>query len=189
MSTQRTFVALPVPVSPALRSLLVRLRTAGRGLRVADAGDLHLTLKFLGATPCEQTADIVAAVDEVAGAHPATSVVLTGVGAFPDPRRPAVIWVGVSPIEPLAAMAHALETRLEGLGFPRELRRFQPHVTLLRVRTRPPADVFQLLLDHPATNFGPLRTSPIQWLRSDLHPSGPRYTLLHEALGPYRHEL
>ena len=66
---------------------------------------------------------------------------------FPARNDPSVSGSDSRPPSRLIALANDLEAHLEPLGFPRESRPFQPHVTIARVKGRPPhelADVFDL---------------------------------------------
>ena len=55
-------------------------------------------------------------------------------------------WLGVGEgAEPLAALAESMEAQLGPLGFPREKRAFTPHVTVARIKARPPEDLFDRL--------------------------------------------
>lgn len=134
----RLFVALLF--APALRAHATAERDrlaaldAGDAVRWVDPGALHLTLKFLGEVAPLRLASIRAAVG-AAVRGPAPSLYLHKLGAFPTPRRPRVIWLGLDgDIEILAALQERVEAGLHGLGWPRENRDFSPHVTVGRVR-------------------------------------------------------
>ncbi len=63
-----------------------------------------------------------------------------GFGAFPDCRRPRVLWVGIGGEPALEILQHHVEQEFAPLGFPTEARAFRPHVTLGRAgrEARPP---------------------------------------------------
>jgi 2'-5' RNA ligase len=57
-------------------------------------------------------------------------------------------------------------------------------LTLARVKGRPPAALLDWLRRETATAFGAVQISSLEFLRSELQPSGARYTTLSEhALG------
>jgi 2'-5' RNA ligase len=56
-----------------------------------------------------------------------------GLGAFPSPERPNVLWVGVE-AEGLIKLQRDVEGQLAELGFDQETRPFHPHVTVGRVK-------------------------------------------------------
>jgi len=112
--------------------------------------------------------------------------VVEGLGAFPTPSRPRVVWAGLAGgHEPLAAVAGRVEDELEPLGFEREHRPFSPHVTLGRVR-EPRLDprLEAAIREGAAERFGVVRVERLSLMRSDLSPRGARYTELSpHALG------
>src|SRR5690606_8650349 len=127
-------VKLPADEQEQLHDATARLRATDLPVRWVPPEHLHVTLKFLG-TVAEP---LVAAVQD-AGARAAAGLApfdarLGGIGAFPNVRRPRVVWVGVRDAEPLLRLHAALEQALAPLGFAPEDRAFQPHVTLGRVR-------------------------------------------------------
>lgn len=111
----------------------VRGDEPGRGPRWVDLDGLHLTLRFLGATPEDRRPEVEAAVREaVAGQNP-FPVELSGGGAFPSPGRPRTLWIGVSTgIDGLTALARAFDAALASRGWPPDGRPFRGHLTLAR---------------------------------------------------------
>ena len=98
----------------------------------------HLTLKFLGEVAPERNGAIVALLGAAARASRPFVLRLEGVGAFPSPSRPRVVWVGVTAgrLE-VVELAERVRTALEP-EFGPEPEPFVPHLTLFRVRS--PAD-------------------------------------------------
>ncbi len=132
----RTFIALEL--SGALKKGILNLarELEHRGVRASwpRAETLHLTLKFLGDVEEALIPDIVEAVGRAASRVQAFAFDSRSLGAFPSPRRPRVVWVGVEPVDGLYELQEAVETELSTLGFPREKRRFKPHITIARLR-------------------------------------------------------
>jgi 2'-5' RNA ligase len=177
----RTFIAARIAENPLLRELHQQLVELGDPFRPVPLADLHVTLKFLGNTDERTVPRITAVMQSVAARHAAETVRLIGLGAFPQPRRPSVVWVGMEKAVSLAAIAAALESELSGLGFSAERRPFQAHLTVLRVKTRPPESLFSLLSESSAAEFGIAPISSIELLQSDLLDGGPRYSVLATA--------
>jgi 2'-5' RNA ligase len=177
----RTFIAARIAENSLLRLLHQQLAELGDPFRPVPLADLHVTLKFLGNTDERQVPKITAVMQNVAARHAAEIVSLVGLGAFPQPRRPSVIWIGMENAVSLTAIAGALESELLELGFPAERRPFQSHLTVLRVKTRPPESLFTLLSKSSAADFGTTPISSIELLQSDLLDGGPRYSVLASA--------
>lgn len=138
----RLFLAINFdpPLRDALYAAAAPLRAACPAIRWTAAERLHLTVKFLGAQSPELEPALCEAMDEVAARHGATELVLGGIGAFPNVRRPRVVWIGVVPDPALARLAGDVDAACARVGLPREERPFRPHVTLGRVRPgTPPA--------------------------------------------------
>jgi len=133
----RLFIAVPVPAAAleACRTLVdgVRAGPAGRGPRWVRTENLHLTLRFLGATPPDRVAAVEDTVRAVAAGRSAFPVALSGAGAFPSGRRPRALWLGIREgADGLAALGSALDAPLAALGWEPEERPFRPHLTVAR---------------------------------------------------------
>jgi RNA 2',3'-cyclic 3'-phosphodiesterase len=116
----------------------VAVEVARPGDRGAGSAPEHLTLRFLGEVTPPQLEAIVPRLQEVARRVRPFRLVLAGVGAFPDPRRPRVVWTGVSVGRTeLVELARQVREALEPI-VGAESQPFTPHLTLFRVRS--PAD-------------------------------------------------
>lgn len=177
----RAFIAVRVPAAEPLQAVLRPLAEMGGAVKPVAAGQLHVTLKFLGDIPPEQAPQIARIVEQSARGKPVVEARLTGIGAFPHARRPSVIWAGMEDAQTLADIAAELESQLKSLGFARERRAFRPHLTLARVRRKPPPALGELLQKHGATDFGPVRIEQVELFQSELRPEGARYTVLASA--------
>lgn len=174
----RTFIAIEISLPPTLQSIVIELREMGSALKVVDTDSTHITLKFLGDTPVEVLPQIGKVMESVANGLQAFDVELNGIGAFPHWGRPTVVWAGVSPKEPLQHMADRLEAELEPFGFPKESRAYHPHLTLARIKTKPPRELKPLAEIHETTSFGRQTINHIILYESVLQKSGPIYTPL-----------
>lgn len=174
----RTFVAVKFPMPPALRPVVRSLATMNWPVAPVSPDNLHVTLKFLGDTPAESCDAIQTQIAQSVIGQPPIVLRVEGLGAFPHVDRPSVIWVGLNDAQPLISIAQRLETALEPLGFARESRPFHPHLTLARIKGRPPRELFELLRQHATTNFGTVEISSVEFIRSDREHEGARYTTL-----------
>ncbi len=136
-------------------------------------------MKFLGATDEARLADVVDALDRATVGAVSFPLGVRGLGAFPTPTRPRVIWAGIDDgREPLAVLANAVDRELAGLGVPREPRPFTAHVTLGRVREPRRRPGFGAALVPSERAFGTATVARLSLMRSDLSPRGARYSEL-----------
>ncbi len=173
----RLFVAVNVPaVAPGKDSPAV-----------GGEAPAHLTLKFLGETPEDRVGRLQHALESVARQFQPFRVELRGVGAFPSPQRPRVVWVGVSEGSgQLVALAGAVDRGVHALGFPMEDRPFVPHLTLFRIRTASDHKLADAWLSgEPNRSFGSCMVQELLLKKSDLLPRGAVHsTLARLEFGP-----
>lgn len=149
------------------------------GSRWTAVDNQHVTLNFLGWIEQGVLADVTAAVDEAAARQVPAEVSVSGLGAFPNPRRARVLWAGIAdPAGLLSALAEDLGGRLGRVGYRPEDRAYTAHLTLARFKT--PRSLDGLLPELPAPP-GPFTVDRITLFRSRLSPSGARYEVVHEA--------
>lgn len=182
----RLFLALPAPpdVQAAASRVIERLRGAGE-VRWVDPPLLHLTLKFLGEVPEERLEEIAKAAAETANTAANFVLECGGVGAFPQPRRARVVWMGVAGpgVGRLSRLVDGLEGRLEKLGFAREEREFRPHLTLGRVKGQKGLQELARRVEREAKETPEMVEWPVSSLtlvRSELRRTGPIYTAVRE---------
>ena len=126
---------------------------------------------------------MVDAVHKAVQRHAVFDISIAGLGAFPSPARPRVLWAGLREGgDALGALAEAVDVAVARLGFAREDRAFSPHVTLARVREprRTPA-LAEALAAGQTQAFGRVSVREATLMRSDLSPRGARYTPLASA--------
>jgi 2'-5' RNA ligase len=161
--------------------------------RVGSAADVrwtreeswHVTLRFLGQFPAHRLGELLAAAGEAVHVLAPFELRLGAAIAFP-PRRARVLALDLVPHPPLAAAAAALEHAATGSGFAAEERAFKPHLTLGRVKSGSlrAREVAEL----SAAGAAVQTVRDLVLFRSELHPSGARYTPLERiALGGNDH--
>lgn len=186
----RTFIAIELPpdLKAAIRDAQAALKQwlPFSALRWATPDGIHLTLKFLGDVQPGRLAAIQAGLAAVAPRHLPFDLTVGGLGVFPNPARPNVLWIGLGGDLPrLRALRDAVEAAIAPLGYPTESRPFHPHLTLARIKDARTEDVQRLrdvLRQPPPTELGALPVAAVSLMRSDLSPRGARYA----ALGVYR---
>lgn len=159
------------------------LRSALPFIGWVDEARLHLTLKFLGEQPDAIIPSLRSAMDTVSGRHRPFSMRIGGVGAFPNFRRARVVWMGIAGEPRLELLHHDVEVACDALGFELEGRAFRPHLTLARVKVRPPEDALRALAraSRGVAFEEDVQVRSIDVMRSHTGGSGSRYELLHAA--------
>jgi 2'-5' RNA ligase len=146
---------------------------------------IHLTLKFLGDVQADRLDAIAQSLQTACAPFAPFSLSIGGMGVFPNPRRPRVVWIGVDePSGTLARLQQGVERAIAPLGFPTERRRFSPHLTLGRVkRGRSPAELEALgqYATRARVRVGDMSVQCVYLMRSDLRPGGAIYTELATA--------
>lgn len=189
MTLLRAFIALeiPAPIREAIQQQTAALRKSADSslVRWVPAGNLHLTLKFLGDVSTTNLPFLTQMLSREAGQHAGFSLQVGGLGAFPNSRRPRVIWIGIHAPEELSALARSLESATRRLGYPSEERPFSPHLTIGRIKqTASPADLQRIHTALESTQVGPLgsaEVTAVHLMKSDLQPTGSVYTRLFSA--------
>ncbi len=186
MALVRAFVALELPaeIQQALRQISADLQVGLKGLplRWVAVENIHLTLNFLGDIPEENIKPITDVLLAETRSVPSFEIKLSGLGVFPNPRRPNAIWVGVTAPQTMTDLQKLLETELSRLGYPPEQRLFSPHLTLARVRREArPADlqrIGEIVASTQIAASAAGRIGAVTLFRSDLKPSGAVYNAL-----------
>ena len=143
--------------------------TAARGGgRLVPAGNLHITLAFLGSRPAAELPAILEALGAacVRGERPELEV-----RAYREGRSVGMLVLDDRELR-ATRLAEDVQTRVEQLGaYRREKRPWLPHVTVVRFRERP-------RLAPALPELGPVAPSDAAAFLSRLHPSGARYEVL-----------
>jgi 2'-5' RNA ligase len=156
---------------------------AGEPIRWVQAETLHLTLRFLGETAPPILDRMRDAAATIAARCRSFDLEVRGLGCFPEPRRPRIVWAGAQDESgSLLALAEALEALARRHGWAAERRPFSAHLTLGRVKdavSEQGSRRLEALLERSRTDsYGIVPVGEIQLVRSDLRPAGPVYTRL-----------
>ncbi len=120
-----------------LARLQEALRLSKADIRWTAVASIHLTLKFLGEMDSEILPRLAESLESAARKQRAFSLRLHGIGCFPNLENPRVIWCGIEgETKALAELQGSTESACAMLGFEPEGRKFQPHLTLGRVRSK-----------------------------------------------------
>ena len=189
MSLLRAFIAVEIPpeIHKAIESKTAPLRVAldSSLVRWVETSNIHLTLKFLGGVSPANVELLTQMLNVEVGQHQPFALKFGGLGAFPNHRRPRVIWIGIQAPAGFEALQHGIEAAAATLGYPSEKRPFSPHLTIGRVKQNAsPAGMQKVRNALEETEVGVLGTiqvTAVHLFKSDLKPTGAVYTQLFSA--------
>jgi RNA 2',3'-cyclic 3'-phosphodiesterase len=172
--TARLFIAIDLPLP--LREQLNSLRAPVPGFVWTRPEQMHLTLRFLGDVEIAQREALEAALARVS-VEP-FFLPVGGFGTFPLRGPARVLWVGIDRGHSrLQSLRQQVDDAVLAAGIAPDVRHFQPHVTLARIRDEAPPDaVARFLETHPDFEASPFRVSSFALYASELRPAGAVHT-------------
>jgi 2'-5' RNA ligase len=179
----RSFIAFDLDNQQVLKKLTdiqdLLLKT-GADLKAVEPENIHITLRFLGNVRLETVEKVFAEMQKTQ--FVAFDVKINGLGAFPTPKYPRVVWAGMTQgADQLRGIFSQLEPRLQGLGFTPDPKGFSPHLTIARVRSgRNKAELGKFIGENSGYEFGVVRAACLRLKKSELTPRGPIYSTLKE---------
>jgi 2'-5' RNA ligase len=133
----RAFVAIPAPesVKEQADQIRARLSRTNPDVKWVEYSNYHLTLKFLGDIDERQLSKIRERLRQAGEYCPPFYLKVSGLGFFPNKRKPRVVWMGLDGDTSQAEfLAERIDAYLQDIGFePEKSHRF--HITLGRVRS------------------------------------------------------
>ncbi len=177
----RTFVAVDIEdeeIVSKIREVQSEISLSSAKIKLVEPENLHLTLKFLGEVEESRIPVIVEALSEAVSGFKKFKITVEGVCAFPKVNRPNVIWIGVGDgRESLIELANSVENSLKRIGFPKERRPYEPHLTIARVKYRS-SDLPAIIKRVEGTFIGDVTVREVRLKKSTLTPQGPIYDTL-----------
>src|SRR5262245_5597831 len=138
MARLRTFVAIDLNKTVRDRAVVLQesLARSAADVKWVEPHNLHVTLLFLGEVEDRSLPNVCRAVADVCKTHAPLTLTVEGVGCFPSPRRPRVVWIGLGQgAQEVVALHDEVEGPLLDLGcYRREERQYTQHLTLGRAR-------------------------------------------------------
>ncbi len=178
----RLFTAVPLNfnVQDAIAQVLQKSDLSPALVKWVVPTQAHLTLRFLD----DQEESLIPSIQEsLSGAAEGLApfeVRMGGVGAFPNMKKPRVIYIPVMlGAEALGALNTKITESLMALGLKFEGKEFHAHVTLGRVKTfKEAAMVAEQAQAICPENLGKINVDHFALFQSELTPKGPIYTSL-----------
>ena len=169
----RIFVAIEISDQDVLNSINQIQAKLNIQAKPVEVHNMHFTVQFLGEVSEELVKKISSELSSLEFNQ--FSVSFVGIGAFPRPNSPRIIWVGIDDgIDELEKLAGVIHTKLSQLGFQSD-KKFKPHVTIFRIKKKI-EDVSAQLQRFSTHSFGKQVISEVKLKKSELTPNGPIYT-------------
>ena len=176
-------ITLPEEIKRGMTAIQGRLRASGADVSWTRPEGMHLTLKFLGEVEEKMLPEMESALSAVVMGRSPFSLKVSGIGTFPDMRRPRVIWIALKEHgNNLIRLQRGVEEKFNEIGFPQEDRDFTPHITLGRIRSQKNVEkLLSLIEKEKDVELNGFDASCVHLMQSQLKPTGAIYTELYSA--------
>jgi RNA 2',3'-cyclic 3'-phosphodiesterase len=175
-------IAVPEPLEQQLAHLQGELAPKLPECRWTSARPFHLTLAFLGDVPDSDLNAVCQVVASSTEAIEPFEIEVTGLGAFPSPIKPRVIWAGATATnpKPLLALQESIVNSLARIGHRPDDERFSPHVTVGRIKHQrhKPGGLNGLIERYCLWSAGRYTVTDVRVFASELGPAGSAYGVL-----------
>ena len=175
----RTFVAIEISNNQVIESIKKVQTEININAKPVEEQNLHFTLQFLGEISDEMLGKITEALNSID--FSGFTVNLRGIGAFPKPKFPRVVWIGTDDLggEMLVELSKKVVNALEPFDL-RPDKPFKPHLTIFRIKKKI-GDITKELERRQSTDFGNQEVINIKLKKSELTSNGPIYSDLLEV--------
>lgn len=177
-------VNLPIDIKKRLAGLQANLKGTPANVKWVEQQNLHLTVKFLGNIDNCLVSEITRVVSEAVAGTGTIELALRGLGFFPNPRRPRVVWVGLQgEVDKLRLLHRRVGECLVKLGWALDNQNFTPHLTLGRLRTSQGSEELVNKVNELGANWdmSDITVSTIDLMKSMLTPKGPVYQVINSV--------
>lgn len=135
----RIFIAVELEdkLKESIGEIQKKLICVNADVKWVKTGNFHLTLKFIGETGAQAVGRIIETLDANLKSCRPHGITIENIGVFPSEISPNIIWAGVGAgKDDICGLAQLVEEKLSAAGFAGEKRKFLPHMTLGRVRSK-----------------------------------------------------
>ena len=188
MSLLRAFIAVEIPgeIQQKIQRETVAFRKGIDSLvRWVPSHNMHLTLKFLGDVSPNSLEFLRQMLRMEAENVSPFEIHLAGLGAFPNLKRPRVLYIGIQAPAALDILQRGIESATRRLGYEAEERPFSAHLTLGRVKQNVSAveqqQIRRAIEGTQVDLLGTARVDSVHLYKSELNPGGSVYTRLYSA--------
>jgi 2'-5' RNA ligase len=171
--TARLFIAIPIPATTI--SSLKDVCSHFTNIQILPGNKAHLTLKFLGETSTMLIPELRESLATVC--VPSFTLELSGLGTFSS-KHGLILWAGFNHSPSLIILHQSIEdTLFSHLGIIKDKRKFNPHITLSRLKNKRP-DIAEKVKELTDLTFTGFYIGSFGLYQSELKSSGAVHTLL-----------
>lgn len=174
----RTFIAIKIIPERKLLAVFSTLKKslAGELITWVEDSNLHLTLRFLGETSSEQVSEVIELLGSVSEKFQPFQFELKGVSVFKNKTQPRVLFISIGNDSMLKQLAGEIQEKIKLFGFEADEKKFNPHLTLGRIKFIQNKDAFYALVNRfKNINIQSVTVSEIVFYQSILSSGGPTY--------------
>jgi 2'-5' RNA ligase len=151
-----------------------------RNVKFVPFDNAHLTLRFFGSVQRQTVEKVIETVETRIAKSPAFTLHVEDIGAFPNMRKPRVLWIVLNQSTVLQCLYSSITRETAQIGKPPEHREFQPHLTFARIKEPDPISIAAIseFLKSKPDSFTPWEVKSIELMESNLTPNGAIYSNL-----------
>jgi RNA 2',3'-cyclic 3'-phosphodiesterase len=170
----RLFVSIDFPEE--IRNELHSRLPVLNGWKLTQAGQIHLTLFFVGDCSREEYTEISGRLSQIT--FQPFELQIGGLGVFPSRRNPRVLWYGAQKEPALIDLQQQIFEKLEPFNKKPLRKKFIPHITVGRRKFKNGSD--RQINDLLDTEFPAIQTvaDTFSLKQSTLKPKGSEHTIL-----------
>ncbi|MCP4604106.1 MAG: RNA 2',3'-cyclic phosphodiesterase [Proteobacteria bacterium] len=184
MKTIRCFIAVKLDIdtvralAETQKQLKDRCNEAGIDVSWVPPPNMHVTIRFLGQITEPMAHALRNMIEPITSKTKPFELEAAALGAFPDTKRPRVVWAGLqNGKEELTELHGEVSKRLIGAGFHLDDKPFSSHITIGRVKGGS-IDGFESCLGDDDQFFGTTWVRNLYCYRSDLTTKGAEYHVI-----------
>lgn len=137
--------------------------------------NFHITYKFLGNVEDDKIEDIKNGLYECINKEIETQIVVKGLGVFPNLDQPRVLYFKVEENIVLTEISKYIENQMANLGFKREIKKFTPHITIVRIKEVKQRSFLDKIKKYEDRVFFKQKIITVDIIESILNPKGAIY--------------
>lgn len=159
----------------------LKQKSKTRAIRWTKFENLHITLQFLAEAKSEHLPQIIENVRTQIKDHRCSKLTLGSLHLFPNPHRPRVIVLDITPQENLAILSELIGKGITASNYQIDSRPFRAHLTLGRIK-QPLGVNLQFLSEVASLAPEQIEVNEIILFRSEPQPQGSQYSALERIV-------